>query len=324
MRLLRVELRRLAARKVIWLTLLAAVVVALVALSGVFLQARSIDLARAGVNEQLQQMVEEAERSREQCSLEEAAERRRTGDPAINFGCDQIVAPTAEEMFGEMPSLAEQYRTLVGGLTYPFMFLALAMGSTAVAAEFAHRTMGSLLTFEPRRTRVFVAKVVAPALASLPLVVTGLALVLVGTPAIFRWWRIDDAVGGPDWVSLGWMALRVVAITMLAGALGAAAAFVLRHSGLVIGLIVGYLVLVEGILANMAGAFSRFALTHNIAAWVQDGTTWSTWPANCGAFEDCRETVHRLSLEGSALLLTALVAAVVLLGWVRFHRSELD
>lgn len=323
-RLLRVELRRLGARKVVWLTLLAAVAITLMTLSGIFLQARSIDAARAGADENYQSMVQESERAREQCLVEEANERRRTGDPTVDFGCQMITVPTPEEMYGEMPSLGEQYEQFLARLAFPFMFLALGMGSTAVAAEFAHRTMGSLLTFEPRRTRVFVAKVLAPAIASLPLVVTGLVLVLVGTPAVFRWWGLDGGVTTGEWTALGWTALRVLAITMLAGALGAAAAFVLKHSGLVLGLLVGYLVLVEGIFANMAGSLSRLTLTRNIAAWVEHGTQWSTWPANCAAFEDCQEVVHRLSFTHGVLVLTGLLAAVVLLGWAMFRRADLD
>lgn len=324
-RLLRVELRRLSARKVIWLTLIASGLIAVLTVGGVFMTARSIDQARAGVDANYQQMVEQIERDRQMCEVEEQRERQRSGDASVDFGCEGMTVPTPEEMYGQMPSLFEQYEMLLTGISYAFLFLALAMGSTAVAAEFAHRTMGSLLTFVPRRTPVYLAKIIAPAIASLPLVLTGLAIVLLGVPAVFRWFRIDDAVTGPQWVSLGWMALRIVALTMLAGAFGAAAAFILRHSGLVIGIMVGYLVLVETFVANAGGGLlGRLAVTRNIAAWVQDGTTWSTWPMSCGPFEDCREIVHRLSFTHAVLELGIILAVVMLIGWLRFRRSDLD
>ncbi|WP_122260629.1 ABC transporter permease subunit [Ornithinimicrobium cerasi] len=324
-RLLRVELHRLIARKVVWLTVLAALAIGLLTVSGVFLQARSIDQARAGLNQDYEQMVEQVERDRESCQVEEERERRRTGDPSVDFGCEGIVVPTLEEMYGQMPSLNDQYRTLLSGSSYAFMFLALAMGSTAVAAEFAHRTMGSLLTFVPRRTPVFAAKVLAPALASIPHVLVGLTTLLLGIPAVFRWFRIDDAVTGAEWVSLGWMALRIITITMLAAALGAAAAFLVRHSGMVIGIMVGYLVLVETFVAGAGGGpLGKLALTRNIAAWVQNGTVWESWPMSCGPFEECRPIRHELSFTHGAVELGLLLAVIMLLGWLRFRRSDLD
>ncbi|GAA5161833.1 ABC transporter permease subunit [Ornithinimicrobium tianjinense] len=324
-RLLRVELRRLVARKVIWLTLAAAVLVALFTVSTVYLQASSIDRARAGANQELQQIQEQVERDRAMCLADEQRERARSGDPRVDFGCEQMQAPTAEEMYGTMPSLVDQYRMLLTGLAYPLMFLGLAMGSTAVAAEFGHRTMGSLLTFVPRRAPVFASKVLAPALASAPMAVAALALVLVGVPAVFRWFRVDDSVTGAQWTSLAWMSLRVVAITMVAAALGAAAAFLLRHSGLVIGLLVGYLLLVETFLAGLGGALlGRFALTRTITGWVQHGTTWETWPMTCGAFEDCQPVRHTLSFGAAATELGVILLVVVLLGWLWFRRADLD
>ncbi len=322
-RLTAVELRRLLARKIVWVTLLGAAAIVVLTLATVFMQAREIDLARAGANQQYDQIVADHERYLQQCQQEEAQERRRSGDPNIDFGCDTMQAPSVEDMYGQMPSLGEQYRLLLQGLVYPFAFLALVMGSTAVAAEFAHRTMGSWLTFAPRRTPVFVSKILAPVLAPVPLTAAGIGLVLVGVPAIFRWFRLDDGVTGPEWVDLAWMALRVVVVSMVGGALGAGAAFLVRHSGVVVGVVVGYLVLVEGMMGSALSGVQRYLLGRNVSAFVQDGTTWEVW-SNCSGFEECVPVRHSLSLEHGAVVLAVLLTVVLLAAWVRFRTADID
>ena len=320
-RLTLVELRRLVARKVVWITLLAAVAIVLTTLFGVFQQARSITEAMAGANEAYEQILEEHERSMEICQQEEAQERRRTGDPSVDLGCEWE-APTVEDFYGQMPALTEQYRMLLTGLVYPFAFLALAMGSTAVAAEFSHRTMGTLLTFEPRRTRVFLAKVLAPAIAAVPMTVVGLTLVLLGVPAVFRWFGIDDGTAAQDWTSLLWMSLRVVAVAALSGAFGAAAAFLVRHSGVVIGVLVGYLLLAEGFIGNMFTSVQPYLLGRNIEAFVADGAQWETW-TQCDTFE-CTPVTHSISLTHGAVELGILLAVVGVLAWARFRTADID
>lgn len=322
-RMMRVELRRLVARKVVWVTLLGALAIVLVTLFGVYTQARQIDQARAGADTAYQQMVEDNDRMVAECEIEEGKERRRTGDPSIDFGCQQMQPPSIEEMYGRMPPLTEQYRMLLRGLVYPFAFLALAMGSTAVAAEFSHRTIGTLLTFEPRRTRVFLAKVLAPAVAAVPMTVAGLVLVLLGVPAVFRWFRIDDGMPAEDWRFLLWMALRVVAVAVLAGAFGAAAAFLVRHSGVVIGVLVGYLVLAEGFIGNMFTSVQSYLLGRNIEAFVNDGATWESW-SHCTGFEECLPVRHTLSMTHGAVELAVLLAVVGVLAWARFRTADVD
>ena len=322
-RLTAVELRRLAARKVVWFALLGTAAIVLATLATVFFQARGIDLARAGMNQEYERIVADHQQWVAECQQEEALERRRTGDPSVDFGCADMAPPTVEEMYGQMPSLAEQYGVLLQGLVYPFAFLALVLGSTAVAAEFAHRTMGSWLTVEPRRTPVFGSKVLAPALASVPVTVTGLALVLVGVPAVFRWFRLDDGVTGSEWVDLGWTALRLVVVAVVAGALGAGAAFLVGHSGVVVGVIVGYLVLVEGMVGSALGGVQPYLLGRNISAFVQDGTEWEIY-AGCTGFEECLPVRHSLSLEHGATVLAVLLGVVLLLAWARFRTADID
>lgn len=326
-RLLRVELRRLFTRRAPWLALVAAVLVALAALWGVHQQANQIDRARSGADTALQQEQERWEQEGEQwvadCEREQDSERRRTGDGTIDFGCDQMGPPTAEDFYGSMPSLVDQYDELLGYLVYPLLLLPLALGSTHVAAEFSHRTMGAWLTFVPRRGPVYASKLGSAALAAVPVVGLGLALVLVGVPALFRWHGIDDGVSGTQWGDLLWKAVRMILLGAAAGAFGAAAGFLLRHSGAVIGLMLGYLTIVEGIVGSMLPSLSRYLLGNNIDAVVDDGTEWRTY-VDCTATGPCREVVHTLDLGQGVLLLALVLGVLAALALWRFHRSDVD
>lgn len=325
-RLTRVELRRLLARKVVWLVLVGAAVVAVVTLFGVHQVAREINLARAGQIQWFNEAVRDWEVNGAQqiaeCQEWETEERRTTGDDSIDFECDSMTAPTVEDFFGSMPSMVEQYKVLLSYLGYPFLFLALALGSTHIAAEFSHRTMGSWLTFEPRRTLVYLSKALAAALGSLPMVGLSLLIILLGVPVLFRYHGIDDGMSPDDWVSVAWMALRLTGLAMAAGVFGVATAFLLKHSGAVLGIMVGYLVLAEGILGSMLPALQRFLLGRNITAVLENGTEWTTWGA-CDMY-GCEEFVHRLSFTHGTVVLGGLIGVVALLAWLHFRRADVD
>ncbi|ANS78246.1 hypothetical protein SGUI_0850 [Serinicoccus hydrothermalis] len=327
MRLTTVELRRLLWRRIPALAVLAALVISLVALIGVHGQARQIAQAKAGADASLQAAIEDWEENGEtylqECIQEQEEERRLSGDAGIDFGCDDIRPPTAEEWYGELPPVGEQYTQLLGIAVYPLLLLALAVGSTGVAAEFSHRTMGSFLTFVPRRVPVFTSKVVAAALISIPVVGVCLVALVLGVPAVYRLTGNDPSILADGILPSFWMSLRILGLGLAAGALGAGAAFLLRHSGLVIGLLVGYLMVVEGVLGNLLPGIARFSIGRNVGAVVQDGTEWVTY-VDCEDANGCREVVHQLSLEHGVVTLSVIVALVLALGLIRFVRSDVD
>lgn len=330
MRLLRVELRRLFARRVVWLALAGALFVVGASLFSVHQQAVWVNESRADAQQMYEESLEHWEAAGAQevelCKAEEAQARRESGDGRIDFGCEEMMRePQLSDFMGTMLPMVEQYKELLGGLVYPFLFLALAVGSTHVAAEFAHRTLGSWLTFVPRRTPVFLSKVGAAGVAALPMTAAGLGLVLLGVPAVFRLNGIDDGLTGQHWAEVTWMGLRIVGLTMVAGALGAAAAFLLKHSAAVIGLMVGYLVLVEGVLASMFVRFTPWTLSTNIDAFVRHGTQWVEWPRNCDDVTVmCREIVHEVSFTQGVLVLVAVLVVVMALALLQFRRADVD
>ncbi|PZU47803.1 MAG: hypothetical protein DI571_04020 [Arsenicicoccus sp.] len=326
-RLVAVELQRLRSRRILVLAMLASTLIAGIALFTVDQQAARIQRAMSGADEMLQQQIdyweENGERDRADCEQQQEAERRASGDGSIDFACDQMGPPTAEQMYGSMPSLAGQYDELLLVMAFPLLLLALAVGSTLVAAEFTHRTMGSWLTFVPRRGMVFTSKVLAAALAALPIVAIGLALVLLGVPAIFRWRGVDGGGTQAEWVALAWTCVRILGLATAAGVFGAAAGFLVRHSAVVVGVMLGYLVAVEGIVGGLLPWLSRYLIGRNVSAVVEYGTSWTTY-TNCEQMNGCRELIQTLSFTQASITLTVIVLLVTALGLVRFLRSDID
>lgn len=330
MRLVRVELRRILARRMLALAVLAAVVVSLMALFGVHQLSVSLNQQRLGAQEMLEDAREwwEAASPEEyqDCVREEARYRQEVGQSDVDFGCEQLRRPPVLQDFMPVyPSMADQYRELLGYLVYPFLFLGLAVGSTSIAAEFAHRTMGSWLTFVPRRLPVFTAKIVAAALVGVPVAAAGLTVVLLGVPALFRYHGIDDGVTGAEWVSLGWTALRIVGLGSMAAAFGAGLAFLVRHTAIVLGLLLGYALIAEGILRGFFPSLTPWLLGVNLGAFVDHGTTWTRWPTFCDDVTvSCTPTVHEVSFTHGALVLGALLALALGLALLRFLRSDVE
>lgn len=329
-RLVPVELRRILSRRVTWLALVASVLIAGTALFAVHEQARYVNQSRAQAEELLAEAQGYWEQFGEQdyqnCVREQENARRQSGDARIDFGCEDMAeAPQLEDFIAQMPSLHTQYEELLRYLVYPFLFLALAIGSTSVAAEYSHRTLGSWLTFVPRRVPVFLSKLSAAALVAVPIVALGLVVVLLGVPTVFRVHGIDDNVSAAQWGSLAWMALRIIGLGMLAGAFGAAAAFLLRHSAAVIGLMVGYLVLAEGVVRGLLPSATPYLLGVNIDAVVRHGTEWTEWPVNCNDIDIvCREIVHTLSFAHGVTVLAVVLAVVLTAALLVFRRADVD
>lgn len=324
-RLTRVEVRRIWARRIVLLTVLAATLLSLMALYAVAIEVGSIDERRAEAQEWYEQAVADWERSQEpdqiqQCLEDQAEERERSGDPNLEFGCEWP-APRIEDFYAGPTSLVEVYNGLFGALVYPVLFLAVLLGSTAVAAEFTTGSIGTWLTFEPRRDLVYASKVLAAAITVLPMALAFIALVLVGTAAVFRFQGVDDALTTREWTELGWMAARSVLLIAVAGAVGATLGFLLRHTGAVLAVIAGSLLAVEAVLVPLVPGLQRWSLNRNLQAWLTDGTQWSTYDC-IGNQDECVETIHRVSLAQGAGVLTLITVVALLLAWWVFRRRD--
>jgi ABC-2 type transport system permease protein len=158
------------------------------------------------------------------------------------------------------------------------LFAVVVIGCSATAKEIGQRTLGTWLTFEPRRRPVFLSKVLAPALWAVPLALLLMVGILVGTIAVLEGNGVPEGMNSGEWADLAWISLRVVLLAMAVGVAGAALGFVLRHVAILIVLLVGYVIAVESILVSLVQSLQSWTVGKHVTSRVLDGTTWQVWP----------------------------------------------
>ncbi len=330
MRLLRVELRRMVARRLVQVMTLLAVLIAGLALWGTSEQISNLDQTTAEAQRWYEESLGYWQQSQEpevleRCLSDQDREREVSGDPTLDFGCQQP-EPRLEDFLVAPQTMVEVYRELFNQLALPLLFLSLVMGSTAAAAEFTHRTIGTWLTFEPRRDRVYAAKLGAGALAALPVAGLGVALLALGVAAIFRVNGIDDQLTGAHWGELTWQAARIVGLASVMGAVGVAAGMLLKHTGAVLGVSLGYAFVVEGLLGSSpwGQGLRHWFLTNAIQAWVNGGYTLVDYVCTNPETGDCREVTTLISQGHGALVIGIVALGVTALSWWVFRRRDID
>lgn len=331
--LTRVELRRILSRKIVHLSVLAILVVSALVFWGLWQTVQPTSAFEDRARQDFEQMHADWEDQQEfydeesvaQCLEDQASERELMGDPSIDFGCEWP-EPTLEDVLAGYapPSLNDLYTTNLQQTGILVFLLVLLGGSTATAAEVAHRTLGTWLTFEPRRDRVFASKVLASGLVAIPITAVFLALLLGGLPVLFRLRGVDDAVTATQWVDLGWMSARIVLLAVFLGMVGAAAGLLLKHTGAVLGIVVGYLLVVENMVRGLFPDWARYLLSENLIAWVNDGHQMHTWVCEDSFDGGCREIITHISLEHGAVVVGLVGAVVILASWVVFRRRDVN
>ncbi|WP_448071472.1 ABC transporter permease subunit [Georgenia yuyongxinii] len=325
-RLTKVELRRLFSRRLVVLAMLAGLAATALFLVGTWNQSRPMSAAEQA---QAERWYEEAradweangEQQMADCLEAEETEREATGQD-VDFGCDQM-EPTRDSFVVTAPPLEGSLPGLLAGQSFLLLFLALLVGATATAAELSTGAIASWLTFEPRRLRVYTAKVLAPGLGVLPVAVTLIALLVAGAWFIASAFGLAGTMTGAAWTDAGWTVLRVLALVVLAAVAGAALGFLLRHTAAVLGVVVGYVIVVEAMFAGLLRDYQRWLLSTNIRAWIENGTVYFQELCTTDAGGTvCDVTERTLTFDGAAPYLLVLVAVLVALAALDFRRRD--
>jgi len=169
--------------------------------------------------------------------------------------------------------------------------LAISFASLAaisfVAAEFAAGSMGTWLLFEPRRLRVAASKILAAVIGSVVIALIMFAFMWL-MAMLLRGTASDNYSGyqfsPSDWSEAGGLFARSMLLVALFAILGAALAFVLRRTSAVIGLFLGWMLIVEGFIGGgmFQGKLSAFMPTRNVVSF------WSgAQPSQCTTGDIC-------------------------------------
>jgi ABC-type transport system involved in multi-copper enzyme maturation permease subunit len=296
--LLVVEWRRVLARRLVRVSAALAVLAILVGATIAFLVARDMDpagLARAQAARQAQ--VQRCMAGQLQGVPSDIPPQERPGF------CEQRFIPPVEDRRFHYESLPD----ILVGMSPFAISLGWLLGASLVGAEWHAGTMATLLTWEPRRLRVLLAKLVAAAafafmLAVILQVVLGAALLPAG---LLR--GTTEGIGW-DWSrSLAGVGLRVAAVSVLGAVMGVSLATIGRNTAAALGIAFGYLAVVENVLRGLRPGWTHWLLGDNIVVVI----TNQSQPL----------PVDRTVVE-AALLLACYTAALVAVAVVSFRQRD--
>ena len=295
--LLAVELRRFMARRLVRVIVLLAMAGILTGGTVAFFQSSKTDVPP-------DMQVQVGPGGMTQCFSENfgMSGRPREGQTPEEF-CDEFASQIGGDPRFHLTSVREAWL----GVGAQLIVIAWLLGASFVGAEWHLGSITTLLTWEPRRGRVFVAKLVA----CVVLVYLGAVLLeaLLGAAllpaAIFR-----GTTAGADaaWLrdSAGVVGRVGVACAVGAG-LGYGLAMIGRNTAASLGVGFGYLVIVENLVRGFRPQLRRWLLGDNIAAFL-------------GGAQD-NVIPGRSALE-AGIVVAAYAAVALLLGWSFFRRRD--
>jgi len=188
-----------------------------------------------------------------------------------------------------------------------FLVFSLLAGASLVGAEYKAGTLTNLLTWEPRRLRVFASKLAAAALVAAGLFVVLellLALVVAGLVSArgTGWENVDD-----DFLRgvTGYLA-RGALVTGGLAMVGASIAALGRNTTAALGALLGYLIVVESIVRGLRPGWDGWYLVENVFI----------------ALDGQRIDDVTRSVPGSALVLLGYLALIVVGTAVVFTRRD--
>lgn len=193
--------------------------------------------------------------------------------PSGETVCSQSFEGTAPSDEFELAGLWPRDRDAGPLLAVPVVFLAIGglfAGASMVGAEWRAGTITTLLTWEPRRVRVAVAKLLAAGLLAFVIAVALLAVFsLAMLPAGFRGDRTGtDAAWFGGLVAGG---LRGGLLVALSAVFGAGVAMVGRNTAAALGLAFAYLVVGENVVRAWKPWLTRWLIGENSAVVLLGG-----------------------------------------------------
>jgi ABC-2 type transport system permease protein len=328
MRLVGVEVRRVLARRLVSIVALVGVLVIGMIMAGTWFAAQPLSAEQlANAETEYERYLADWEANHEQwhadCVESEEREAELTGEQ-VDFGCDWALERPEQEMFlPQSPELAESFEMLMSSAALLPLILVLLVGITSTAAEVSSGSLSTWLTFVPRRMRVMASKLTAALVVVVP-VVAGLTALLVG--GFYAVHAAHDVVGdmtGEVWAGVAWLSLRLVVLGGVVAMVGAALGLLLKQTGIALGAVIGWTVIVEQILAAVLPRLQPYLLTTNINAWVQNGTTY--WLQTCEVTSGgtvCEYGEQTLGLAQSSVYLAVGSVVVVALTALVFRRRD--
>ncbi len=329
-----VELRRFVARSAVRWLLVGMLAVVGVMAYGAYSDTRpptraQLDSAQQALDEQLVYWEDGGgEQQIQDCLDAEAAERERDPDAMVDFGCDQITPPQLDWFLPHRTTFAESAASWMSQVVTFGLMAALIIGATFVAAEFATGSLSTWLTFEPRRGRVFASKTAVAGVAA------GVATLVQAALTVGATWvasGLNDAHGEVTaelWTQLAHGALRAGGMGLAAAVIGAALAFLLRHTAAAIAVVFAWLAILETLLRVNVEWFARWSVYLNMEAWLRGGLEEPIGPGSCttdsSGVTSCDSEMLIITMTQAGWYLLALVAVILVAAVLVFRRRDVS
>ena len=225
----------------------------------------------------------------------------------------------AELMFDKRFKYTEAMKTTTQNVAIPLFFLAFAVAASFVGAEWGTGMMTTTLTWEPRRGRVLLAKIV-PAFVILGLAV---AIVLAFMAVVFIPIGVfRGTTAGMNlafWHHLSGLWLRAGLIAVFGAALGIGLATLARNTVAALGIGFVYVSILDQLLRHLwNGRFAPWFLTYNLAGAMHMAVES---PVRHTAFGP-EVSEHLVSAAHPAVLLTVYGIGVLLAAYAAFRARD--
>jgi ABC-2 type transport system permease protein len=326
--LTKVELRRLFSRRLTFIAVLGALALTGLMLFAAFEQAKPLagaELASQQVQLDQAQKDWKANGQQQVKDCQQQQTDMQKSDPKADLGCDHM-EPTLANWGKPVAKFSEMMPQVMVGGSYLLAFVGFVVGAGFVSAEFSSGSMANWLTFEPRRVRVYASKLAAAGLGLIPVMVAVLGLLTVGVWLIVGYLASTAGTTAKVWGDLGGMAGRSLALATAAAVVGAASGVLLRHTAAVLGLAIGYLVLVEGVFGSALQGARPWLLALNFEGWLQHGTKYfvNSCTTDAQGNYNCQGVEKVLAFGHSSVYLGVLVVLVVGLAALVFRRRDVS
>ncbi len=200
--------------------------------------------------------------------------------------------------------------------------IAVLIGATMIGAEWSAGSVGTQLLFEPRRPRVWAAKAGAIAITTAALAGVIFALVWAVILVAHASWT-GGGLPASFLSDLSLTGLRVAAFAAVGGLAGYAVTMAVRHTVVVVGLMLAYAVIGEGLLRSFFSGVERYLVSNNALALIQKSHTVEIYPED-GCFDEasCQPFEIHFDLVDATTYFGVLVAVMLALSLYIFNTRD--
>lgn len=243
---------------------------------------------------------------------------------------EQDAAENAAFYLDPGPFLADDFTGMLGLAGGLAAVVSLLVAASSGGADWGARTMGLLLSWEPRRLRVFLVRLGVTLMITLVFtaLAVGLAYGLGRVIADMHGWEGPasdlDYLKPPDLGDMGELALRWLPISLLAAAAGYGVAMLTRSTGWAIGGLIAFGVVLGPFVMGLWAWGSQWLPQVNAVAWLQGGTEWAVNPRLAYTGEQGGAGWIWLSSQRAMLTLVVMVLALLAVAAVSMRSRDVD